>query len=231
MNRLVYLLITLLFTYANAMGRGGERSMLEISLSDNSPMVITIDGRQYNKAGTKLTIGDLPRGWHDLTVYEYLEYKKGGGRARTIYTGRIKVKPGEYMSCVVDARTQRMSIRTMDLADMQVAAPVDEAVPVPDVVPGGLSVDEVNEIYRDIARLDTDINKLKLLKKELADEEYSAGQLMMMMDWLAFESSRVDLAKWSYSRVADKESYTDIINDLEMDSSKEELRSYVRSAQ
>lgn len=230
MNKLLYLLLTLIFLNDSADGRGRERSMLEVSLSDNSPLVITIDGRQYNKYGTKLTIGDLPRGWHDLTVYEYLEYKKGGGRARTVYTGRVRVKPGEFMSCVVDPRTQRISVRTMDMADRQISL-AEDTEPMPDVVPGGLNVNEVNTLYDKVANLKTDINKLKLLKKELVGEQYAVGQLMMMMDWLAFESSRVDLAKWSYNRVVDKENYRDIIADFEMDTSKKELEQYINDAQ
>lgn len=201
-----------------------ERSVLRISLSNNEPLAVSIDGRKFHKVGKTLTIGDLPRGWHDIVVYEYIEYKKGGGRAQTLYTGRIKVKPGEIMNCMVDVRTQKMMVQVLDKDDIQ---PVYET-PAPDIeittADGGMSLAQLNGLEQKVQLHEVDIQRLKLLKEELADKKYTTSQLQVMMNWLAFEDSKLDLAKWSYSRVADKENFPALKDVFLLDSSKEEFQ-------
>ena len=85
MKKLIYTLVILLGTALSAIAGYDGRSVLEIRLSDRSPLVVSINGRQYNKHGRTVTVGNLPRGRHNIRIYEFLEYKRGGGRARLLF--------------------------------------------------------------------------------------------------------------------------------------------------
>lgn len=223
MKKWIYTLAVLLMTSVAALaGRSGD-NILEISLSDGAPIVVSIDNRDYNKHGSTITIGDLPRGWHSIRVYEYMEYKRGGARARLFYTGRIKVKDGTRSICVVDVRTQRMRVATYDLNDTYSASAANSNN-------GGMLTDsEQGNIGNAVNAYDTDTEKLKLMKNKLADYTFLTGQLRTMMGWLAFESSRIEFAKWSYSHVSDTDNYSGLEDVFLIPESKEEFKEFVKA--
>ena len=70
MKRLYAILVFIFAAISITSARDHERSVLEIRLNDHSPLVVTVDGRNYDKHGRNITIGNLPRGWHDLKVYQ-----------------------------------------------------------------------------------------------------------------------------------------------------------------
>lgn len=209
-------------------------SILKIRLSNNEPLVVVIDDRKYDKVGRSITIGDLPRGWHELKVYEFLEYKKGGGRAEMLYSGKIKVKRGEVMYCVVDVRSQRIQVKVADLEDIYNAQeqpqPEQRKIKVT-TVEGGMSIDEMYSVRDKVLGYDVDTKRMKALQKELEGKTFTTSQLKVMMEWLAFESSRLELAKWAYSSVSDTGHYADLEELFTIESSKEELREYIKKKQ
>ncbi len=92
---------------------GWNRSMLRVRDSEGRRISISIDGRKFNKTGTKLTIGDLPAGRHMIKVYVMRQgyegrngnrYGNGNGNSngRLIYQGTILTKPGKIYFCTVD---------------------------------------------------------------------------------------------------------------------------------
>lgn len=226
-----------LVTFLSASAKSGEPSVLDIRLSDDSPLVVVINNRQYDKFGSNITIGNLPKGWHNLRVYEYLEYKKGGGRAKLLYSGNIRVKSGKYVNCVVDVRSSRMRTNVMDIdevpihqnntiQDMSMPVEGEEKVMIKTTA-GGLTAQGMNDLRRDVLPLEVDVKKMNKMKQQLANEKYTSSQLLAMLDWLAFESSRLAFAKWSYSRVTDTENYPMLDAAFTLESSKEELQEYI----
>src|SRR5690606_21291884 len=151
----------------------------------------------------------------DLKVYEYLEYKKGGARAKLLYTGRIRIDAGTVTHCVVDVQTQRMRIKTMDIEDADLDYDQhDEAVNTDSRSPDGgranshiLDNQDLKDLQARVEERITDTERMELMKSVLADRTYYSVQVRTMLNWLAFESSRLDFAKWSYTHVADKQDY------------------------
>ncbi len=94
------------------------RSILRVQLSDNSPLTMTINNRRYNKQGTSITVGDLPKGRHYLQVYAYNAYRdKEGGYAKQLFGGNVKVQKGSYVNCTVDAKSGQMRCITQPLGE------------------------------------------------------------------------------------------------------------------
>ena len=236
MSRLVYTLLFIISSFSPVLAQYSQRSVLEIRMNDHEPIVVSIDGRYYDKHGRTITIGNLPKGWHDLRVYEYLEYKKGGGRAKLLYTGRLRIDAGTVTHCVVDRQTGRMRTRTMDIEDayLDYDQPdnedrYNEDNNRRDRNSNVLNNTDLNDLKARVEDRITDTEKLKLMKSVLEQRTYYSVQVRTMMGWLAFESSRVDFAKWSYDRALDKQDYWKLEDVFTFSSSKDEFNQYISS--
>lgn len=224
----LYILIFLFFsTVISVSAQYPEQSTLVVSLSDNSPLVISVDGRKFNKYGASITVNDLPKGWHTLKVYEYLEYVKGGGRARLLYSGRIRVKRGTMNYAVLDMNSLRINMRTVEV-EQDYADRTEDNMDMPVEQEGKEpATKELRQLKQKVTEKVTDTERLKLLKKELGEEQYYADELRTMMDWLAFESSKLDFAKWSYKRVEDKQNFPALENVFLLDENKDAFNQFV----
>lgn len=220
----IYLLFFTLI--GSAFARNDERSVLEIRLNDHSPLIVTVDGRNYDKHGRTVTVGNLPKGWHDLKVYQYLEYKDGGGRAKVIYKGRIRINAGTVTKCIVDVQSRRMRINTMDIEDAYVEYDRPEHNDHYEN-DNQLRNDDLKDLQARVEDRITDTERLKLMKSVLADRTYFSVQVRTMLDWLAFEGSRLDFAKWSYERIIDKQDYWKLEDVFTFSSSKDEFNKHI----
>lgn len=227
MKSLYIFFCSILLAASSVSAHYADRSTLVVSLSDNSPLVVSIDDRNYNKHGRSITIDDLPRGWHRLRVYEYIEYKKGGGHAKLLYSGRIRVKNGTMNYAVLDMNSLRIRMRTVEVEqdyanneEEQMDMPVENAddAPVSESIQG---------LKKKVDTKQTDTERLKMMKAELANSKYYTDELRTMLGWLAFESSKLDFAKWSYSKVEDEQNFPSLEAIFLLDESKEEFNQFV----
>ena len=233
MNKVLYTLAFLFTCYTTVLAGSRERSMVIISLSDNSPLVVSVNGRNYNKHARSITISDLPRGRHDLRVYEYLEYRKGGGRAKLLYTGRVKIAAGTINYCEVDIRTGELRVRTADLSAVNTTtAPPRTTVATGNKVwqeGGKLSEQEMDDLQIQVAEKLTDIEKLKLVKSALNKKTFDTKQVRFMASWYAFEDSKLDFIEWAYSKTRDKTEYEKLEDIFTIERNKEDFRAYLKS--
>jgi hypothetical protein len=95
------------------------------------------------------------------------------------------------------------------------------ASPMPE---GSMTDSDMEALKAKIAAQKTDTEKLKLLKSELRKETIITLQLSEMLDWMLFESTRVELAKWAYHITEDKDFFGDIFSKFSYQSSKDELK-------
>lgn len=234
MKKLLYTLVFLLTAVIPSFATHTERSILEIRLSDHSPLVVSVDGRNFNKHGRTVTVGNLPKGWHELRVYEYLEYKKGGARAKLLYSGRIRIDAGTVTECVVDVQTQRMRIKTMDIEDVYLDYDEHDETGNPDNRRNDdrrssniLDNRDMQDLQARVEDRITDTERMKLMQSVLADRTYYSVQVRTMLNWLSFESTRLDFAKWSYTRVVDKQDYWKLEDVFSFSSSKDEFNKHI----
>jgi hypothetical protein len=72
---------------------------------------------------------------------------------------------------------------------------------------GTLTDSKVSDIKTKVEAKKTDTDKMKVLKDELKNERVGTDNVAMMMDWLNFESTKLEFAKWAYTIVEDKENF------------------------
>lgn len=99
MQKIVLVLFALLFSLPSFAQR--ERSLLKIRDQEGRTITTEINGRRYNKVGKILTLKDLPARNHTIKVY-VVNRTENGRRARLIYEGRIRTRPGKIYYVTVD---------------------------------------------------------------------------------------------------------------------------------
>ncbi len=104
--------------------------------------------------------------------------------------------------------------------------PPSDQPPASPMAEGSMTDSDVEALKGKVDGQKTDTEKLKLLKSELRKETITTFQLATMLDWLLFESTKVELAKWAYYITKDKDFFSDIFYKFGYQSSKDELKQF-----
>lgn len=252
MKKVLFTLVLLLTTVAAALASFRERSILRIRLSDNRPLTVIIDGRNYDRQGTRITIGDLPAGRHRIKIYSYRAYRDGGGgHAKLLYSGSVRTRPGTITYAVLDRRSGDLLVRVRDLDDSYYRDGrfsdndpdwQDNRNNTPDdrydddrdrdhsdrAEQGSFRNNDVEDLRKRADGRIGDTDKLKLMKSALERHTYTSSQVRTMSQWLSFDSSKLDFLKWAYKGTVDKSDYWKLEDVLSFSSSKEEFSDYVK---
>lgn len=223
-------------------------STLVVQMHDNSPLTLTINDRQYNKQGTRLTIANLPPGRHYLKVYEYKPYRdEQGGHAKLVYSGTVRVKKNTYNIAVVDPTSRSLRLQTSEgNTPISNAAPANEApttapsgntnniiVNTPQAAPGSSTYPQsaLKNLQQKVQAKETDTERMKLLRASLNGKQLSTAQIRAVLSWLSFEASRLEMAKWAYPIATDKTEYAALENIFQDGQSQADFREFMAAQQ
>ena len=106
----------------------------------------------------------------------------------------------------------------------------------PDYYPGStvssyrLLPQDVEGLVQAMQQRPSETSKLDLAKKELNQSIIEANDLKRLLQSLNFEASRVELAKFAYSHVADPQNFYRVYDAFDFDASAQEVRQVVAGA-
>ena len=106
------------------------------------------------------------------------------------------------------------------------SAPV--AIPIAAEKLGTLTDTKTEDLKKKVAAKATDTQKMTLLKDELKNEKVTTNQVADIMDWLTFDASKVEFAKWAYSITADKEYFSDLESKFSYKTSQDDLDKFIK---
>jgi hypothetical protein len=216
-------------------GAQPRRSVCKFRLSDNSRLAVSIDERFYDKQGKSITIGDLPAGRHYIKIYKYVPYRDGGGRARELYRGGIRISSGTISSFTYDlndgklyANTEFIDDSYRNNEDAYNDNRNDDKRRDNDVLNSrNWNQTDMDDLKKCVDDRITDGDKIKLMESALKNRNYTTDQMSIMLHWLSFDDSKVSLAKWGYDYVSNKENYWKLESEFTFSSSKEEFNNYI----
>ena len=242
MKRILMLIMAALFAVpALFAGDGSNRSTLRIRLSDGSPLLITVNGRDFKKIGRAITIGDLPGKRQDIQVYKYRMFADGkGGKAELAFSGRIKIEKGNTYDCVVDLKTNKF--RMKHVSSLQ-ALPSPDAGPMQ--APNGTAVDdtplelpvttEVDSkllpLQKSMTAEDADSKKLTLALNYINTNKVNTQDVTNIASWIFFDDNRMKFVKEAYNKVVDKNNFDAVGKVFTMDESKKEFSEFISKHQ
>ena len=219
------------------------RGELRVRMTDGNPISVVINGRDYERRASSITIGDLPRGKHRIQVYAMRG--KRLQNPELVYSGRVRVEESAVTYVSVDPTRHAARVQTRAVGD---------------IVPWGNASDDANDrsrpyddnganatsgrstrnsnmpwltdadledLRRRATERTTDGSKLELIRNVIAGRRYSTAQVRAMAGMLTFESTKLDLAKQAYEGVSDPKDYWKLEDIFTFDASKKELQDYM----
>jgi hypothetical protein len=248
MKRIIAAIIVIL-AYLPVMAQEG-RGAIQVRLKDNNPLTVVIDGRHYRRYGNTLTIGNLPEGRHELKVYRfypsndarYRDFGYNRSHARLVYRGKIRVEAGRMYYCSVDPQYNTMNVRESGMVALEGDAgnypirsesvfsdspnAIEEqsgrGIAYPEQI-NLLKATQMEALRQSVVTKPGDLDKLKQMQQYLEHRSMESAQVVTMLEWLNFESTRLEFAKWAYSKVVDQDNYHLVSGKLEYADSKEAL--------
>ncbi len=92
-----------------------------------------------------------------------------------------------------------------------------------------ISAQEFNERLAAVNRESFDDKRLNKAKQVFDDEILSTNQVITVVKVFSFDDSKLDFAKWAYSRTLDKKNYYKVEDQFSFSSTKSNLGNYVKS--
>lgn len=229
MKKIFLTCIAVIGAVSIAIAQQKQRSVIRVALSDDSRLAISIDDRYYDKQGRSLTVGDLPAGRHRLKIYSFVPYKnRKGGRARTLYSGMITISEGTITYLTYDINNDRLRAKTEYLETNNWKNESD-ATHRDHSYRNQLNEQDISALKAAVDERITDTDKQKLVQSVLEGRSYTTEQVRTIISWFNFESTKLDVAKWAYKGVSDKQNYWKVESDFTYSSSKDEFNTYISS--
>jgi hypothetical protein len=96
----ILLIISLLFSTYLVQAYTG--AVIKVRDMEHRDIIVTLNGRKYQKHGYVLTIQDVPPGINKIKVYRYRNAGYGFAKADLIYNGIVKIEPNHIYRCTID---------------------------------------------------------------------------------------------------------------------------------
>ena len=229
------LLISVL-VFTTSFAQTEEGGAIKVTLNDHTPFRLVVDGRVYKKHGTSLTVGNLPRGRHNIEVFAYYPNSPRPMRRDLIYDGKLKIHDNEFLNVIVNVNTgdAKIIVGTPPVAQSNNRVAGNDDIynnnskgPELQDQPNTISQDELSKIQQQVNDQVTDTDKEKTLQSLLKKKHLSTKQVAQIFTWFNFDDTKVDFAKWAYDHVVDTQSYSALENGLSNDNARNELHKYI----
>jgi hypothetical protein len=218
------------------------QTRLTVSASTNFPVILVIDGRNYNlnngrgQSDNEILINDLRAGYHSIQVIDQSRSNNRFGRrnnTKLLYQGNIYVKD-QYHTDIVINRFGRAFI------DEQLIQDDYNNNGYPGQSNNG-NWNQVNGNYAQpmndrsfqqfkaiLAREQYEESRLSMAKQSMSSNAFSSVQVQELVRLFSFEQNRLDLAKYAYTYTVDKNNYYLVSDALQYSTSKAELARYLQ---
>ena len=101
------------------------------------------------------------------------------------------------------------------------------STPPPPAGPVAMGPGRFNDVKQSINNASFEDTKLSTAKTILADNYVTTDQVMEICRLFSFENSKVNFAKFAYSRTVDQDNYYRVFNVFDFDSDKQELNNFI----
>lgn len=208
------LLISGVFAYSNA--------GLIVKAPFHEKVTVIFNGNSYNAQGQVFTLNNLHPGKHFLKII--IQQRDRYGRclpARMAYKGYINVRPNADVVANVrpnfhtDIWIERKHYAMNNSCHNACTAPL------------GMSNYDFDNLVRLVENTPFDDRKLAIISRAIAANSITVDQLSILMETLAFDSTKLKLAKIGHTKVVDEQNFYRVYAAFDFNSSADELESYL----
>ena len=211
-------------------GANHFKSELNLISTDRNMISVSLDNNFYSCFTPELNVSGIQPGCHYVTVVKryfrpgYRFSNRGASRDEVVYRGYVEFPAASRICASLDGYN-RLSLNVQSLCFNENNSQNQVCV-LPCTF--GMDAASFQELKNIIASRWFDSGKLETAKQAITNSSISSAQLVELMGMLSFESSKLDLAKFSYQHTVDKQKFF-IVNDaFSFESSISELNDYIR---
>lgn len=219
-----------------------KRASLEVILSDNSPLQISINGRLYKPINKKLVIGDIPaRNNHVEIIKKCNRSSDRNCKDIIIFSGKVRFQRGVHYQAV--ALVGEGQLRVSDKRDL-IGNNTNPAV-VSNQPTTTTATTEFQHLAEIKDNLPADINALGARMKKLEKDEQrvnaasafvksrsnkvSTDELLAITSWIMYDEHKLQFLKNAYNSVKNPENYGSLQMAFTMNDYKDQFQSFLQS--
>jgi hypothetical protein len=87
--------------------------------------------------------------------------------------------------------------------------------------------DDFKDLKKSINSRNFETSNISIVKTAIDKNYFSSEQIRELLSYFTFESTKLDIAKYSYQKVCDKKNFFKVYDAFNFDSSIEELKNYI----
>ena len=211
--------------------RAAVASKLHLNLFNDGNFVVVVDGIRYTNVTGRLDVHNLRAGTHNIRIVEVFGRNgrgRGHGHARgreVLYNGSINIP---FRSAVFARLTPNMTLRISEVQQLP-----GRVRSQPQQRRGnynnrgrsyGRSANAFATTKMQMRAASFDRNKVLIAKNYAATARPTSAQISQLMSMLAFDRSKLELAKYAYPYVIDQHNFRrSVVNRFTFDSSVREF--------
>lgn len=229
------LLMSLLTAVAGvAAPRISNSSTVEIRMWDNSEFVILFNNKSYGNR-TNIILNNVVTGRHQVKIYKRVyERQSRQHRMHLILDDVIVVNARQKLSYIVSRDNQLHLMRTQRPVRPQHLehrpAPITQLPYCEETYysgPAVMSAEDFSILQQMVSNTSFEETRLALIKQAIGSRAVSTQQVLSLMNMMSFESTRLELAKWAYSKTIDRENYFIVNQGFSFSSSTSDLANFI----
>jgi hypothetical protein len=200
-------------------------SDLRLNVYGNTLFTVAFDGRHYPYPDTRYELRDITPGQHFLEVF-----KAGGYYGNSVlFAGYIHIPASSVVNARID-RYGRFIVNhiTPKFIPPVVCQPAPVCAPVSAPAFYPMSDYEFGLLRESIRSKSFESTRLQVARQAIDSRRLTSYQVRELMELMWFESSKLELAKFAYSRVIDKERFFLVNDAFSFSSSIDELDRFIR---
>lgn len=234
--------ITLAFTFCVlfAMQSFSQSSYLQLSLFDDSEFSIVFDNTELT-SGTFAEFDNISAGEH------YLKVTKEGinvpPQANVIFDGKIKIPSGTDLYAVIDEYNAFLIYKKKAFGFNRLYPQgefsrkcgetegktnnKEKYDPKDECKYKVIKKDDFSDLKSTINNMNFENSNVNVVKTAIDNNYFSSEQVREILKYFNFESNKLEIAKYSYSKICNKINFFKVYEAFNFDSSVEELKNYI----
>ena len=204
-------------------------SVLSIQNFDNPYITVSLDQPYFSQPSNQVVLDDVTSGNHFLQVQRLVRHPMHPWY-QTIFRGYVFINPS---SNIVAAITRNHQFRVLEVSPLFPAPIVYEPQynpePCNNYQPSNYAVSDYDfdMMRKNIDNRSFESTRLQLAKQFIDNNYFSARQIAELMRLMTFESTKLELAKYAYSKTIDRNKYFIVNDEFTFESSISELSDYI----
>ncbi|GAB4136305.1 MAG: hypothetical protein Fur0041_10790 [Bacteroidia bacterium] len=210
---------------SSAMPMQAGNSEMNVSVYDNGTFLLNFDGQSYGTANGAMNLTNVTSGLHHMQLLRMPVQQPGRcGMPIMLYDGYVNVPADSRISALVN------NIRQLQFMSVVPLVQINIWPPFPGGFPGwgqGMNEADFRALKSSIESKPFDSSKLTIARQAVSSNYMTSRQISELMKLMTFESTKLDLAKYAYGYVIDRNNYYMVNDAFTFSSSIDELADYI----